>query len=222
MSKTGMGSNGSKSQDRRGRLLEAAIQEFAKRGLAGARMDSIAQAAGANKQLLYHYFGDKAQLEREVMSAVMKRQDEEDALYPESHNLAEYMAVRIRRGNTRPLARLWGRLLAWEALQHGAENSIHFEQRRDRYQARIVKRVRQAQASGEVDPVFDPSMLALAMLAVELIPRALPNVTRMVTGLNGDEPEFADRLIDLMDGLIAHLGSAVPEHPETEAGSERI
>jgi TetR/AcrR family transcriptional regulator len=198
-------SNGGTAQDRRGRLLEAAILEFAKRGLAGARIDSIARAAGANKQLLYHYFGDKAQLERAVMSAVMRRQDEEDALYPESHSLAEYMALRCRR-SIRPLARLWGRLLAWEALEHGGEGSIHFDERRARYRARIVDRVRASQASGEIDLAFDPSMLALAMLAIELIPRALPNVTRMVTGFNGDEPEFTDRLISVMDELIAHIG----------------
>lgn len=214
-----MNSNENKSLDRRGRLLEAAIQEFAKRGLAGARMDSIAQTAGANKQLLYHYFGDKAQLEREVMSAVMKRQDEEDALYPESHSLAEYMAMRCRRAVTRPLARLWGRLLAWEALEHGARGSVYFEQRRARYDARMVERVRKSQASGEIDSSFDPNMLALAMLAIELIPRALPNVTRMVTGMNGDEPEFAERLIVLMSGLIAHLRPTVVSDTEPKAGS---
>jgi TetR/AcrR family transcriptional regulator len=41
------------------KLLTAARREFASRGLAGARVDDIAERAGVNKQLVYHYFGDK-------------------------------------------------------------------------------------------------------------------------------------------------------------------
>lgn len=44
------------------KILVAARQEFAKYGLAGARVDEIAAHAGVNKQLLYHYFGDKDSL----------------------------------------------------------------------------------------------------------------------------------------------------------------
>ncbi|MBS4047488.1 MAG: TetR family transcriptional regulator [Alphaproteobacteria bacterium] len=40
-------------------LLRAAVAEFAGKGLAGARIDEIAQRAGVNKQLVYHYFGSK-------------------------------------------------------------------------------------------------------------------------------------------------------------------
>ncbi len=41
------------------KLLAAARHEFARAGLAGARVDEIAARAGVNKQLVYHYFGDK-------------------------------------------------------------------------------------------------------------------------------------------------------------------
>lgn len=41
------------------RILEAATAEFAEHGLAGARVDRIAARAGANKQLIYAYFGNK-------------------------------------------------------------------------------------------------------------------------------------------------------------------
>lgn len=43
----------------RRRILEAATGEFAEHGLAGARVDQIAARAGANKQLIYAYFGNK-------------------------------------------------------------------------------------------------------------------------------------------------------------------
>jgi AcrR family transcriptional regulator len=41
------------------RILAAAIEEFAARGIAGARVDRIAEVAGCNKAMLYAYFGNK-------------------------------------------------------------------------------------------------------------------------------------------------------------------
>ncbi|MEU6370586.1 TetR family transcriptional regulator [Streptomyces sp. NPDC046931] len=49
------------------RLLDAAFSEFAAYGIAGARVDRIAEAAGANKRLIYAYFGNKEQLFDEVL-----------------------------------------------------------------------------------------------------------------------------------------------------------
>ena len=46
----------------RARLVKAATDEFAAHGIAGARVDRIANAAGANKQLIYAYFGSKEAL----------------------------------------------------------------------------------------------------------------------------------------------------------------
>src|SRR3954454_12756263 len=68
-------SNGSKPQRRdpvatRKKLLTAARREFASSGLAGARVDEIAARAGVNKQLLYHYFGDKDALYLAVLEWV--------------------------------------------------------------------------------------------------------------------------------------------------------
>src|SRR5207302_7883635 len=54
----------------RRKLLTAARREFASRGLAGARVDDIAERAGVNKQLVYHYFGDKDALYLAVLEWV--------------------------------------------------------------------------------------------------------------------------------------------------------
>jgi TetR/AcrR family transcriptional regulator len=68
-------SNGLKPQRRdpaatRKKLLAAARREFAAKGLAGARVDEIAERAGVNKQLVYHYFGDKDALYLAVLEWV--------------------------------------------------------------------------------------------------------------------------------------------------------
>jgi len=44
------------------RILAAAKAEFARLGLGGARVDEIAEKAGANKRMIYHYFGNKEDL----------------------------------------------------------------------------------------------------------------------------------------------------------------
>jgi AcrR family transcriptional regulator len=49
-------------EQNRERILEAALVEFARSGLGGARVDRIAARAGANKRMLYYYFGNKEAL----------------------------------------------------------------------------------------------------------------------------------------------------------------
>ena len=52
----------------RARILAAAKKEFARLGLAGARVDEIAVRANANKRMIYHYFGGK----EDLFSAVLE------------------------------------------------------------------------------------------------------------------------------------------------------
>ena len=56
-----MGSRG-QPEESRAAILQAAAQEFAENGIAGARTDAIANAAKVNKALLYYYFQDKETL----------------------------------------------------------------------------------------------------------------------------------------------------------------
>jgi TetR/AcrR family transcriptional regulator len=60
-------SYGARSQATRAAILKAASEIFAKKGLAGARTDSIAAAAGVNKAMLYYYFKSKEGLYEAVV-----------------------------------------------------------------------------------------------------------------------------------------------------------
>ena len=57
----------------RKRILEAASAEFAQFGLSGARVDRIADVAGANKRMLYYHVGNKEKLYLEVLEAAYER-----------------------------------------------------------------------------------------------------------------------------------------------------
>jgi AcrR family transcriptional regulator len=54
--------NGRDPARTRSKILDAATVEFARYGLGGARVDRIAERAGANKRMLYYYFGSKEAL----------------------------------------------------------------------------------------------------------------------------------------------------------------
>ncbi|SHE99174.1 transcriptional regulator, TetR family [Kaistia soli DSM 19436] len=71
-------------------ILAAATEEFAEKGLSGARVDAIASRAGINKRMLYHYYGNKEALYLAVLEAAYGRiraaeaELELDALEPEA------------------------------------------------------------------------------------------------------------------------------------------
>ncbi|OLB59404.1 MAG: hypothetical protein AUH94_09740, partial [Ktedonobacter sp. 13_2_20CM_2_54_8] len=54
-------------------ILNAAEEVFAEHGFDGARIDAIAEVAGYNKSLIFHYYDDKLGL----YSAVLKRIDQQ-------------------------------------------------------------------------------------------------------------------------------------------------
>lgn len=54
----------------RAAILEAATAEFTSKGLNGARVDHIARRSGANKRMIYYYFGDKEGLYLAVLEEI--------------------------------------------------------------------------------------------------------------------------------------------------------
>ncbi len=65
--------------DKQQRILQAARAEFAEKGFDGARVDSIAARACANKQLIYYYFTNKDVLFTHVLEAAYRDIREQEA-----------------------------------------------------------------------------------------------------------------------------------------------
>src|ERR1035438_1786942 len=66
-------SNADRSDQTRARILAAAIREFSADGMAGARTERIAEAAGVTKALLYYYFTSKQALYEAALEDVANR-----------------------------------------------------------------------------------------------------------------------------------------------------
>ncbi|WP_299627921.1 TetR family transcriptional regulator [uncultured Tateyamaria sp.] len=81
----------------KGRILAAAKAEFAKLGLAGARVDDIAERSSANKRMIYHYFGGKEALFCAVLEeAYLDIRESERALNLEDLPPIEAMQTLVR------------------------------------------------------------------------------------------------------------------------------
>ena len=60
-------------------ILAVATQEFAEKGLAGARIDQIAQATRTSKRMIYYYFKSKDGLYQAVLEHAYRRMRDEEA-----------------------------------------------------------------------------------------------------------------------------------------------
>jgi AcrR family transcriptional regulator len=141
------------------RIFDAATAEFAGHGVAGARIDRIAAAAAANKQLIYAYFGSKRQLFEAVVSEHVRRFLDQVPFDPE--RLPEYAAAAFDYFTAHPEAMHLG---SWHSLEPGeTEHRIPVIERTIRTRSRLVSR---AQAAGFVDGSIAPVDLLALLTAI--------------------------------------------------------
>lgn len=134
------------------RLLEAAADEFAERGVAGARVDRIAQQAGCNKALIYAYFGSKEQLFEAVFEQLVLSFVEGTPITPE--DLPEYVGKLFDRYEADPRVL---RLAAWHQLERAA--SVGIPEVAERHNALKREALGAAQAAGKLSRAFTPDDL---------------------------------------------------------------
>ena len=186
----------------RDRILDAAIEEFVAHGLAGARVDRIAERAGANKQLLYRHFGSKDGLFDAAVRSMAQRVDDIRQSLPHSAEgrLSTYFA---RTADDQR----WVRLLEWEALQSGDGPAVDEDERRAQM-ARAVDGVRADQAAGILPADLDAAQLVLSFEALAAHPSAFPQMTRFITGMNPTDPAFRAQRAEFLRRLGHHLSAA--------------
>jgi len=168
----------------RERILNAAFQEFAANGFAGARVDSIARRAAINKRMLYHYFGDKQNLFREVLRRKMSERQAWSAATPDDPAESLPYWFDLARKDVG-----WIRLLEWEALQFVGKRLVDENSRRKATTA-AADRIRLRQRSGHLSKTFTPRHTLLAMLALTWFPVAFPQLARLITGRSTSDARF--------------------------------
>jgi AcrR family transcriptional regulator len=138
------------------RLLDAAFTEFAAYGIAGARVDRIAEAAGANKRLIYVYFGNKEQLFEKVLERAMTAGAESVPF--DIEDLPGYAGAIFDHLVARPELM---RLRLWKLLERPSATGLEPDAFR-----RKTAEVAEAQQRGDVAQEMEPADLLTMVLAV--------------------------------------------------------
>lgn len=176
----------------RQRILDAAVIEFADYGIAGARVDRIAAAAGSNKQLIYHYFGSKEGLFRAVLDQELKQASEGVALDPD--DLEAYAGLYFDFAMAHP--RLM-RLIAWRGLEaSGPEGEGSLASHK-------VELIAQAQDQGTVSSSFSPEFIlsTISTLCTAWVPSNWYGVQLDPSGTGA--AKHRDEIVRLVGMMIA-------------------
>ncbi|NUT36755.1 MAG: TetR/AcrR family transcriptional regulator [Hamadaea sp.] len=159
------------------RILEAATTEFAQFGLAGARVDRIANRAEANKQLIYAYFTSKEGLFDATMEANILRLI--DTIPFDADDLPEYARRLYDFAVAHPEL---VRLLRWHQLERpGVLNQLPQVAESHRHKAETLAK---AQAAGTVSAALPAGQLLALVLAL---------IHGSAEATIGDDPDLLDR-----------------------------
>ncbi|TCK21599.1 TetR/AcrR family transcriptional regulator [Pseudonocardia endophytica] len=167
----------------RRRLQEAATEEFAERGPAGTTMARIAERAGINKERLYKYFGDKQALFETVLADELARLSA--SVPPPDGGLADIGEFAGRTFDYHAANPHLARLLLWEGL----DGTTVDEQNRTAHYRDKAAAYAAAQADGTFDDDLDPARLAFLVIGLAAWWICAPQLARMLTGADGDDPD---------------------------------
>lgn len=136
----------------RDRIITAATAEFARHGIAGARIERIAKSARTSKERLYAYFRSKEELYATVAARELTAIAEATRMDPTdlpgyAGRIHDYFTAhpdRFRLMN-------WGRLELAESADAAPDNPILETVQRK------TEQLRQAQKAGHLEPAWDPA-----------------------------------------------------------------
>lgn len=178
------GSRRSPEQSQRA-ILEAACREFAAEGVAGARTDAIAKAAGVNKALLYYYFRDKESLYGAVLQHALGDLLERlmrvlEAEGSASYRVLAYAATHFDFVCAHPEYR---RLIQFEMMRAGTGSSPHFAKLIETFFRPLMKKVisvlQEGIDSGEFRQVQPQQFLQSMVSVIVFYFTALPAIRAM-------------------------------------------
>lgn len=184
----------------RQRIIKAASWEFADKGFAGARTDAIVRRARVNKRMLFHCFGSKAGLYREILN----------------HKLAQRAAVLESTPEDLPAALVhwyeaaaadpdWIRFLRWEASGNRRKPAAR-EVRRELFE-RALELFARWKRQGRLPPKTGCPELLLAVVALAVFPVAFPQLVWLITGLWPEEDRFQQSWRKFLNAVAGQLES---------------
>ena len=159
-----------KSEITKNKILAAAESEFSEKGIWGARIDSIALAAGVNKRMIYEHYESKENLYKTVLERVYSRLAEyENANYiknlPPDEAIKNIVDVSFRFLESNPS---FVRILMWENLNNAkyldADATSHIKNPTINY---IREQIRLGKEMGIFSKTADEEQMVISLLNFE-------------------------------------------------------
>ncbi len=200
-------------------ILEAAAREFATEGVAGARTDAIARAAGVNKALLYYYFEDKEALYGAVLQHVLGDLLQQVTQIVESPGSARYrmLAYAATHFNFVAAHAEQRRIMQFEMMRAGAGHSPHFEKLADVFfrpmMVRLTALLEEGIGNGEFRKVHPQHCLQSIFSAIIFHFIALPILRTMMPV----DPLSAPALRQRRDAVLDFISGALFQDRDSAA-----
>jgi TetR/AcrR family transcriptional regulator len=205
-----MGSRG-QPEESRAAILQAAAQEFAEHGIAGARTDAIARQAGVNKALLYYYFKDKETLYGAVLDHAFSGMKTKvfqvlDSDLPPREKIMAYVGAYY---DFIASNQIYPKLMQREMMRAREGHSAHIDRLVKTYFQPIYRRVGELLYKGIADGEFrqvDPAHFVASMVAMIVFYFSGAPVMQRIVGFNPLSPErIAERRAAVLDFISAAL-----------------
>ncbi|WP_138945955.1 TetR family transcriptional regulator [Plantibacter sp. M259] len=186
------------AEQTRQRILNAATEEFATHGIAGARVDRIAQRSGMSKPMIYAYYGAKDQLFDAVFDAHVIANG--DRVPFTAAELPEYAARLYDDYLADPAL---ARLVMWKRLER--ESTGYLYSGLEDHDLRHLRDIEAEQRAGSIRADLDPTDV-WALLISTAATWAQASMTVVAT--SADSPEVHERrraalAATIRDGLCA-------------------
>jgi TetR/AcrR family transcriptional regulator len=205
-------------------ILDAASAEFSNQGIAGARIDSIAKAAGVNKALLYYYFRDKEGLYGAALEHTFGGLLEQLVRILDTDRTAGYkiLAYALTHFNHVASHPHYRRLVQHEMMRAGAGETRHFQKLVQNFFRPLLARVTGVLEAGIVGGEFrrvETMQFVHSMIAVVVFYFTAAPVLRAIGGYDPFSDEALDRrrraMLDFISGALfvsqAHASRVVDE-----------
>ncbi len=193
-------------------LIDAARDICIERGFDAASTKLIADRAGVNAAMINYYFGGKEGLGEAMMrSAIAPLLGRLDALAerPELLAIDQVMVTYMRTLAANP----WlPRLVVREVLpSNGRFRELFVGEVAKRVMCLLPPVVKNAQATGAVDPRVDTQMIVLSLASLSIFPFLAGPIVEAVLGVDLGDDEFVERLVEhslrvLQKGLAPEAG----------------
>jgi TetR/AcrR family transcriptional regulator len=205
-----MGTRG-QPEESRAAILQAAAQEFAEHGIAGARTDAIAREARVNKALIYYYFEDKEKLYGAVLDEAFSALKVNlfrvlDGDMPPREKILAYVAAYF---DFVAANQVYPKLMQREMMRARDGQSPHLDKLIKNYFQPIFARLGELLTKGIADGEFrkvSPAHFVPSMVAMIVFYFSSAPMMQKIVGFNPLTPErIAERRAAVLDFISAGL-----------------